>query len=346
MKRLINILTSYILPLTLFSCTSSHKEEISVLQFNIWQEGTMVENGFNAIVDNIIKVNPDMVTFSEVRNYDNVDFISNLIAALEKKGVTYYGESSVSTGIISKHPIIEQTVIYPYINDQGSVLKAMIEVEDKTVALYSAHLDYKHYACYLPRGYSGATWEKLKEPIIDPDSILAANRKSRRLEAVEAIIADSKKEIQKKHIVIIGGDFNEPSHLGWTENTKDLWDHNGAVVEWDCSRVLYENGFKDTYRERYPNVVEYPGFTFPSDNLNAPVSKLTWAPDADERERIDFIYFHPTQNITLKDAVIVGPPSSIVRSQRVEEQSNDKFIAPSGVWPTDHKGVLSIFEIK
>lgn len=159
-------------------------------------------------------------------------------------------------------------------------------------------------------------------------------------------IADAKKEIQKEHIVIIGGDFNEPSHLDWQENTKDLWDHNGAIVEWDCSKLLYENGFKDTYREHYPDAVNYPGFTFPSDNAGAPATKLTWAPDADERERIDFVYFYPNPNITLKNATLVGPSSSIVRSQRVEEQSKDEFITLDDIWPTDHKAVLSTFLIK
>ncbi len=327
------------------SCTS-HEKELSVLQFNIWQEGTMVENGFDAIVGNIIHVNPDMVTFSEVRNYNEVDFISRLVAALREKGATYYGNSSVSTGVISKYPIKDQTYIYPFESDYGSILKVVLEVEGKTVALYSAHLDYRDYASYLPRGYSGSTWKKLDEPITNPDQILEANRKSRRLEAVELFIVDAKQEIEKGHTVIIGGDFNEPSHLDWQENTKDLWDHNGAVVEWDCSKTLYDNGFKDTYREQYPDVVNYPGFTFPSDNVDALPSKLTWAPDADERERIDFIYYYPTNTITLKSSVLVGPSSSIVRSQRVEEQSKDKFITFDGVWPTDHKAVLSTFTIK
>ena len=345
MKRLIKIVLPSIILSILLSCTSQG-QELSVLQFNIWQEGTEVHNGFNAIVDNIIKVNPDMVTFSEVRNYNNVDFITHIIAELDKKGFTYYGESSEDTGIIAKHPIIDQKYVYPLENDHGSIIKAVIKIKNKTIALYSAHLDYQDYACYLPRGYDGRTWQKIEKPITDPELILAANRKSRRLEAVQKLIEDAKREIQQNHIVIIGGDFNEPSHLDWQEKTKDLWDHNGAVVEWDCSKALYKKGFKDTYREYYPNPVTHPGFTFPSDNPDAPVSKLTWAPDADERERIDFIYYYPSKNITLIDAAIVGPISSIVRSKRVEEQTSDSFIIPDGVWPTDHKAALSKFIIK
>lgn len=125
-----------------------------------------------------------------------------------------------------------------------------------------------------------------------------------------------------------------------------MWDHNGAVVNWDCSMALYNNGFIDTYRKVYPDAVNYPGFTFPSDNIEAPVSILTWAPDADERDRIDFIYFYPTNSFTLKDAVVEGPSSSIVRSEREVEQSKDKFILPNDIWPTDHKAVLATFTIK
>ena len=74
-----------------------------------------------------------------------------------------------------------------------------------------------------------------------------------------------------------------------------------------------------------------------------PVEKLTWAPDADERDRIDFIYYIPAEGWEVNDAVVVGPKSSIVRSQRVEEDSQDLFSTPTGTWPTDHKGVLITF---
>lgn len=46
----------------------------------------------------------------------------------------------------------------------------------------------------------------------------------------------------------------------------------------------------------------------------------------------------------MKDAAIFGPKNSIVRAQRVQETSKDKFIEPLGVWPTDHKGVLVTFQ--
>lgn len=333
--------------LVCISCLKLKSEtELKVLQFNIWQEGTVVEDGLNGIADNIAALEPDLVTFSEVRNYNDKDFISKIIGVLNLKGHTYYGKTSVSTGILSKYPIKKQEVIYPLKNDRGSVIKAEIMIKDKTVFLYSAHLDYTHYACYLPRGYDGVTWEKSDSIITNPAKIAKMNQNSLRIEAIHEIIKDSKNHSDKEAIRIIGGDFNEPSHLDWIESTKNKFDHNGVVYAWDCSVLLFENGFKDAFREVYPNPISHPGFTFPSDNERIDISKLTWAPDADERDRIDFIYFRPYKNLDLKNIIIVGPSKSIVRSERKEENSDDKFIPSHGVWPTDHKAVMATFILK
>lgn len=319
--------------------------ELKVLQMNIWQEGTMVKGGFEAIADEVSRLEPDIVMFSEIRNYHGKMFITRILQALKERGKTYYGENSpLDVGVLSKYPIEEQAPNCPSEKDAGSVLKTRIRINDKTVVVYSAHLDYTHYACYLPRGYSGVTWKKLDAPVTDSAEVEKANRESMRDEAIYHFIEDSKKE--NGNIILLGGDFNEPSHLDWSDNTKDLWDHHGTVVRWDCSTMLAEAGFKDAYRTKYPNPVTHPGFTFPSDNEGVAEQKLSWAPEADERDRIDFVYFKPIKGLKVKDAVIVGPSKSIVRSKRTEENSRDRFVKPLGVWPTDHKAVMITFYIK
>lgn len=50
-------------------CAGAKDTEVSVLQWNIWQEGTSVKGGANAIVEEIARLQPDFVTLSEVRNY-------------------------------------------------------------------------------------------------------------------------------------------------------------------------------------------------------------------------------------------------------------------------------------
>lgn len=337
----------YLLMAAVLMTACQSVKELKVLQFNIWNEATPVENGFQGIVDNILAVNPDLVTFSEVRNYNDVCFIKYLCEELEKRGAKYYGNESVSTGIISKYQIQSQEVVFPIKNDHGSVIKANINIDGKKIALYSAHLDYTEYSCYLPRGYNGSTWEEMEQPVTDIDSILKQGRASQRDEEVQTIINDAKKERDNGCLVIIGGDFNEPSHLDWQVDTKNMRDHCGTVVNWDCSLMLQEAGYKDAFREVYPNPVTHPGFTYPANNPHVEVSKLAWAPKADDRDRIDFIYYSPDESISLKGATIVGPEGSVVYGKRTEKDpdSQDSFIAPVGTWPTDHKALLVTFHL-
>ena len=65
-------------------------------------------------------------------------------------------------------------------------------------------------------------------------------------------------------------------------------------------------GFKDSYRESYPDPIEYPGFTFPANNMTVNVKKLVWAPEADERDRIDYIYFYPSKELNIENTFICG----------------------------------------
>ena len=225
-----------------------------------------------------------------------------------------------------------------------------LEKRGKPVSFYSCHLDYRHYQCYMPRGYNGTTWKKMDKPITDEEEVLKANRQSFRDETIRAFIQEVQSDIQQGRPIIMGGDFNEPSHLDWQADTKDLWDHNGAVIHWDCSMMLSKAGFKDAYREKYPNTVRYPGFTFPAGNKlaeEAKLEKLAWAPEADERDRIDFIYYHPLESmLSMKDSKLVGPSETVVRGKITENDSKDKILTPSCIWPSDHKGNLAIFKIR
>jgi len=323
----------------------SAEKELKILQFNIWQEGTVVPGGFEGIVNNIISLNPDLITFSEVRNYKQVDFIPHLVRALAIKGKTYFGEVSASTGIISRYKIEKQEVVFPLGDDHGSVLKASVKIDGKEVVLYSAHLDYLNCAYYLPRGYGSSDWRKLEAPVTDIDSLHADNRNSQRDDQVRAILKDVQKEKAKESIIFIGGDFNEPSHLDWQKDTKDIRDHQGVVINWDCSVLITEGGFIDSYREKYPDPVAYPGFTYPSNNMEVDVKRLAWGPDADERERIDFIYYHPHPAISLKDVQVVGPLGFILKGQRDNGGNDPQHIVPKDVWPTDHNAILATFII-
>jgi len=318
------------------------EKEIKFLQLNIWKEGVMVKNGYEALADELARADADFVMLSEVRNYKGTRFCDRIVASLKERGKTYYSFYSYDSGLLSKYPIVDSAVIFPENGDHGSIYKLTADWEGKRVCVYTAHLDYRNCAYYRVRGYDGSTWEKM-EPDTVVASLLADNVASQRDDAIRQFIADAEKETAQGHLVFIGGDFNEPSHLDWTEATKDSADHRGVVIPWTVSTMLTQAGYKDTYREMYPDPVKNPGYTYPADSKETEVSRLTWTPDADERERIDFIYYYPQKGLKLLQANVFGPRGSIRNSMRVQENTQDVFIEPLGVWPTDHKGVLVRF---
>ena len=326
---------------------SKSSRDVVVMQLNIWQEGATVPGGYKAIVNEISHHYPDFITLSEVRNYNGVDFTAKLVEDLAKEGKVYYSKKSEDTGLLSRYPISSFDTIFPLANDCGSIYKLVAETSGVKFAVYTAHLDYKNYASFLPRGYDGATFQPVAAPVVDLKVIRAQNLKSMRDDAITLFIADAEKESDAGSIVIIGGDFNEPSHLDWTAKTKNLYDHNGVVYRWDVSMLLQKAGFIDAYRELYTSAVTHPGFTYPSDNVDIEnLGQLTWAPTVDERERIDFIYYYPNSKLSLLSCDVYGPSGSIVKNKRVEESGEDKFILPLDVWPTDHKGLISTFKVR
>jgi len=322
----------------LFS-SCSKENEVDFVAFNIYHEGTKVDNGFNQIKKIIETVNPDIIGFTEVRNYVG-DWTTKIQQALKESNKNYYrGYVGGDISLLSKYPIIDSVL-----TGNGRIGKFTVDIKGKIITVAVAHLDYTKYACYLPRGYFGGTpnWgeiidsnSKLK-PIKSIDSILSYNLSSQRDEQIN----DFLKSIQNNATpIVLLGDFNEPSHLDWQKNTKNLFNHNKLVINWQNSIVLKENGFIDSYRETYPNTVKNPGFTWPSSYSKN--ESTSWAPKADERDRIDFIYYKGKGISVLKSAII-GPRGYYVKNKlSIKGTENDIFLASKLDWPSDHKAVFT-----
>ncbi|RKU68338.1 endonuclease/exonuclease/phosphatase family protein [Parabacteroides sp. AF17-3] len=341
-KGLFTTVLLFMITLCFSSCQKT--ETFKVLQFNIWQEGTVVENGFDAVADEIVRSDADFVTLSEVRNYHNTRFCDRIVEALQKRGQTYYSFYTEDSGLLSRYPISDSSTVYPLNDDRGSIYRLVTKKGDQEFAVYTAHLDYRNCAYYDARGYDGNNWNKI-EPVTNLDSILVLNRASVRDDAIARFIKEAEKDKAAGRIVILGGDFNEPSHLDWTETTKDMRDHYGLVVPWDVSVMLEKAGYKDSYREKYPDPVTHPGFTCPADCPDIALKKLVWSPEADDRDRIDFIMYSPFNGLSLTDVTIIGPKGDILRGERVTKETADPVIEPLGVWPTDHKAILATFQL-
>ncbi len=343
MKRICLILT-LMATMTLTAFASGHKGgTFTVLQWNIWQEGTSVKGGYDAILDELERLKPDFVTFSEVRNYRD-DFIARVCADMARRGLTYYGFRSDDTGLLSRHPITTHKTVFPLRDDHGSIYKLETEVCGRKVAVYTSHLDYLNDTYYEVRGVNGNTFAEM-EPLTDPAEILRRNALSQRDEAIAMFLAEAERDRQRGYITIIGGDFNEPSVEDWTKKTRDLYDHHGVVVAWPQTASLLRAGFKDCYRTAHPNVLTHPGFTFPADNPDVKENRLTWAPKSDERDRIDYIFYRG-KGVRVVRCELFGPAGCMAYGRRVPLGTQDPLVQPLGVWPSDHKGVIATFQVK
>lgn len=324
--------------------TDTAVRRISLLQWNVWQEGTQVDGGYAAIVNEIVRLRPDFITLSEVRNYHGTDFIRRLCTDLAIRDEPYYGFASYDSGILSRYPINDSLTVYPCRDDHGSIYRLGCRVEGRRVAVYTAHLDYLDCAYYNVRGYDGSTWQETPVPPTAAE-VLERNARSRRDEAGQAFIRHARHDVAEGCAVLLGGDFNEPSHRDWTPATAGLYDHHGLVIAWPLTQALESAGFTDVYRSLHPDPVAAPGITFPADNPLVPVDRLTWAPKADERERIDYIFCGGT-GLRPVACTLFGPAGTIGRARRLPHHTAEPVIAPLGTWPSDHRAVIAVFELQ
>lgn len=328
---------------------------LRVLQLNVWQEGTSVPGGNDKIADVILESRADVVAFSEVRNYNQQDWHQKIIGVLKAKApaVTFHGQFvGGDVGLISRYPLASTASVFNETrSDSGSIMAYRLQVaEGREVTVCTAHLDYKRYALNWVRGYGSGDphWKLLDaggdgEPdhVTDADAILAHNRKSRRNQAVTDFLAFASAERAAGRAVIFAGDFNEGSHLDWTERAKDFAGHYGVALPWDNSLALDKAGIRDAYRIVFPDELKHPGFTWPAPAIGK--ATTSWAPKSDERDRIDFIYYTAHAGLKPVHAWVVGPKTTFIGKEKVDGPGEDEHLCADLPWPSDHKGVLVEF---
>jgi len=333
-----------------FSANCFAAEPLRVLQFNVWQEGTSVENGLEKICNVIVASKAQVVCFSEVRNYKGVDWTTRVVETLAKNQHTFFGKFvGGDVGLISVFPIEAAQLVYNATNgDSGSIAAWTLKRPDGSrFVVASAHLDYKHYGLNLIRGYNGGTpdW---KERALDKDGkpvpltnvaeILEYNNRSKRMEAIQAFIKSAQGWRKQELPIVLCGDFNEGSHQDWTERSKNTFGHYGVAIEWPCTKLLTDAGFVDSWRALHPDEVKSPGFTWPAP---VPEKKTTsWANKSDERDRIDFVF---AIGLKATGAWIAGPKKTISRDEPTPDPDADSILLDDLPWPSDHKAVLIEF---
>ena len=338
-----------------FAAAEKPASTLRVLQFNVWQEGTSVPGGVDMIAEAIVQSRADVVAFSEVRNYRGEDWHAKILAALKAKSPeqAFHGQFvGGDVGLVSRFPIASTVSVFDETKaDTGSLMAYRLSLPDgRELAVCSAHLDYQHYAINWVRGYGSGNpdWKMIDanqdgEPdrTSDAAAVLAHNRQSRRGPALAAFLAFAEKERAAGRVVMLAGDFNEGSHLDWTEKARNFAGHYGAVLPWENSLALEKAGFRDAWRVLFPDEVKHPGFTWPATAFGRKTT--TWTPKSDERDRIDFIYYSSDAGLRPVQASIVGPRTCFIGERLVDDPGADPFLCADLPWPSDHKGVLVEF---
>ena len=292
------------------SCSTKRQtQQLTVLAWNIWHAGHSNEYGQHACdaTINIIKESQADVILM-VETYGAAPMIADSL------GYDYHLISS-NLCIFSRYPITKQYA-FPDEIDTFNFGGVEIDMDGTPVRLFDTWLHYLPDARLVPTDKPEA-------------EILAWDDEGSRDDEIRSIIGILKPMIAEADNIpiIMGGDFNSHSHLDWTDATKDIYNHGGAVVNWTVSKEMQAANFKDSFREINPDPVKNIG--------------TTWLTDADSlatpnrQDRIDFIYY---QGKTIK----------AIESQCYDNNLGEEFTfkGEEFFYPSDHGFVLTTFEIK
>lgn len=266
--------------------------ELRVMIFNIWLGGDQVNLG--RTFDAIRAADADIVLLQEAEGQTR--------KFAEALGWPYAMERR---HIISKYPLFDPPV--------ADADYAFAEIRPgRFVAVADIHLTSDPYGPYAVRESKTAA------------EVLTIETET-RLPEIQLYIAQLPPLAAGGVPVIIGGDFNAPSHLDWTAAMVTARPQVRFPLEWPVSKALADAGFRDSYRAVHPDPVAKPGITWTS---GYPV------PHRDPDEAIDRIdQIHALGNATTVASQLVG---------EVGGPDIDIGISP---WPSDHHALVSAFEV-
>ncbi|MFJ6697970.1 endonuclease/exonuclease/phosphatase family protein [Streptomyces sp. NPDC091272] len=257
---------------------AARAQTLKVMTFNTWHGGSRVTDGVSKIAQEISKSGADVVALQE-NNGDSAQAIADRLGWYNTRTATH-------VDIVSRFPF-EKT-------DRTGTGNGVIAARIKGFWIYSVHFDYTKYGPY------NACWDNDSYPTIYADE---ADRAKQAKEVVNWAGASP---------AVVAGDFNSPSHLDWTADTKSA--HCDSVVEWPTTKAFWDGGYWDSYREVNPDEAKLPGNTW------SPVVKSTDG-RPEPQDRIDFIQYKGGTLDAVASTVIGGGAN----------------------WPSDHLAVLTTF---
>ena len=270
---------------------------VKVMSFNVLHGGTRRGQPLSQTAKVIQEAKADIVGLQEVGK--NAEKLAQLL-----------GWNHVSDGwsaILTRYDVVERY--------KGGI-RARLD-SGQELCIFNLHL---RPAPYQPYQLLGIPYGKA--PFIKTEAEAIASAKKARGGQIATLLKQIRSLPDKEIPVFVTGDFNEPSHLDWTEKTAKSGRHP-IKVEYPSSLEITKAGFADAWRTIYPDEMEKPGFTW------TPLTK----PDdpKDHHDRIDFVYFRG-KGIQLNEVKVVGE----------DKENADIVVSP---YPSDHRAVVASFTL-
>jgi len=261
-------------------------KEFKVMTYNI-----LYSTSNESTISTIRRSGADIIGLQEVSRSRIQDLQQKLGFYFYSFPKTTANMSDQDTGILSRFKIVR------FLND-GVVIKINPFLN---VAVFTVHLSPYPYQPYDFRDGKIST---------EAQAIASASFRLREINPVIEQINSIKKEGIP---VFLTGDFNEPSHLDWTDETASVNLHFGKTVVWPVSKAITDAGLTDAYRLKFTNAANFPGNTW-----------TTIESSNEVYDRIDMIYHTQSEMYNLQDIRLVGGPGDSA-GITVDDYSSDHY---------------------
>jgi hypothetical protein len=165
--------------------------------------------------------------------------------------------------------------------------------------------------------------------VITTEAQAIASAQATRGAATTSLLNEMSSALASGAPVFLTGDFNEPSHLDWTQEAADAGLHFGKKVAWPASTAVTNAGLVDAFRELRPDEVNDLGYTW-TPGYPAPTVSAN-----EVHDRIDFVYYSGI-NVAATIAENLGYDTN--------DGSTDIGTKPNP-YPSDHRAVVVEFAL-
>jgi exodeoxyribonuclease-3 len=283
------------------------ESSVKVMSYNIYRGGTHRGQALSQTAKVIQEAKADIVGVQETRSPGGV----NAEKLAQLLGWNHYVNPR-NTVILTRYEIVER-------KRDGIKVKLPSGHEAYIFNLHLPSNPYQPYQLLSIRPKSHKHWDT---PFIKTESEAIAGARKARGRENATLLRQIRSLPDKETPVFVVGDFNEPSHLDWTEEAAKSGRHP-IKVAYPTSLEMAKAGFADAWRTIYPDEMKKPGFTW---------SPLAKADDPkDHHDRIDFVYFKG-KSVEVTDVKIVGE----------NKENSDIVVSP---YPSDHRAVIATFTL-